>query len=194
MQFSKSNVFSWTWLGLRLLRTMFMTGFSISSLFPNHHSILKHQIPGTYGISHHLINPRFPALLPPRHPDTRECETSSAGYYFTQLANSQRFSLPLRSLAEHRTGESTNYSMPRQTRVTQRTADSRLPHKITSRSKKLSPPYESPKEPKEQAKKPRTIFSADPDVKICIRIRIYRLAGEEAADFSHCFGSDANHA
>jgi hypothetical protein len=32
-------------------------------------------------------------------------------------------------------------------------------------AEKLSPPYESPKEPKEQAKKPWTIFSADPDFK-----------------------------
>jgi len=47
--------------------------------------------------------------------------------------------------------------------VNWRVAVSRLPAKITSRGTKLTPPYESPEELKEQAKKPPDNFSADPD-------------------------------
>ncbi len=100
--------FSWArhWAAICLLRTTFKQGFFISSLFPNHHPI-------TAVSANHLINPRFLALLPPVIRTFTNAKPSSAGYYFTQLANSQRFSRPLRSRAEHRTGESTNYSIPR---------------------------------------------------------------------------------
>ena len=44
-----------------------------------------------------------------------------------------------------------------------RTTASWLLAKITSRGTTLTPPYESPEELKEQAKKPPDNFSADPD-------------------------------
>ena len=70
------------------------------------------------------------------------------------------------------------------------TADSQLPRNTNHRD--ITARFREPTEdPKERAKEHRTNFSADPDFQNCIRIRIYRLAGEEAAGSSHCFDSDA---
>jgi hypothetical protein len=73
--------------------------------------------------------------------------------------------------------------MPRQIRVERENRWFSAADKNNFPQQKLSPPYESPKEPKEQAKKPWTIFLRI-RISICIRIRTCQLADAKRADFS----------
>ena len=67
------------------------------------------------------------------------------------------------------------------------TADSQLPHKINSRNNTV--PLREPREdPKEQAKEPRTNFSADPDFQKMHPDPGFQLAGVEAAGSFYCSG------
>jgi len=121
---------------------------------------------------------------PLRPSDIRECKTSSMGHYFTQLANSLRFSFPLRSYsgapgclkhellyAEADPG------------VKERTADSQLPTKITSHSKNC-PRHTNPRKSRRSRPKNPGQFLCGSGFHICIRIRAYQLADAERAGFS----------
>ena len=119
---------------------------------------------------------------PPRPSDICECKTSSTGHYFTQLANSLRFSFPLRpySRAPGCLKHELLYAEAGPG-VKERTADSQLLNKINPHSKTV-PALRIPERAEGAGQQNLDNFSADPDFSNCIRIRAYQLADVERAD------------